>query len=106
MSGSGGGGWANEPSVDRCETLRETTTLNSPQKVVIASLKAGDLLEVTLTKQGKAPVVIALHQGQVAGTITSSIVQKLAECIDGGHNYVAEVIGLQGGACKVQIRAK
>jgi len=106
MSGSGGGGWANEPSVDTCETLRETTTLNSPQKAVINLLNVGNLLNVIVSKQGKAVVVLALYQGQVAGTITSSIIQKLAECIEGGHEYVAEVIELQGGACKVRIRAK
>lgn len=106
MSGSGGGGWANEPSVDTCVSLRETTTLNSPQKAVISSLSVGSLLDVTLSSQGKAVIVQALYQGQVAGTITSSIIQKLAECINGGHQYVAEVIDVKGGACKVRIRAK
>lgn len=106
MSGSGGGGWANEPSVDTCAALRETTTLNSPQKGVINALNVGSLLDVTLHTQGKAVIVQALYHGQVAGTITSSIIQKLAECINGGHVYVAEVIELKGGACKVRVRAK
>ena len=106
MSGSGGGGWASEPTVDTCATLREITTLNSPQRAIIVLLHVGDLLDVTVSTQGKAVIVQALYQGQVAGTITSSIIQKLAECINGGHIYVAEVIELNGGACKVRIRAK
>lgn len=106
MSGSGGGGWANEPTVDTCATLREITTLNSPQKAVINLLSVGSLLDVILSMQGKAAVVQALYESQVAGTITSSIIQKLAECINEGHQYVAEVIDLKGGACRVRIRAK
>jgi len=64
------------------------------------------VLDVTVNKTGKAVTIEALFNGQVAGTITSSIIQSLAECMEKGYEYVAEVIDVQGGACRVHIRVK
>jgi hypothetical protein len=106
MSGSGGGTWVNEPT-DDCATLAQFTTLNSPNQAVLKKLKKGDLLEISVRQAGKAVVVEAAYKGEVAGTITSSINQRLAECIDKGSNYVAEVReDVKGGACKVHVHAK
>lgn len=106
MSGSGGGTWIDQPS-DDCTRLSQQTTLNSPNRSVLGQLKKGDVLDVQVNKQGKGVVVEALHEGQVAGTITSSIIQRLAECVEKGHEYVAEVIDhVQGGACRVHVRSK
>lgn len=106
MSGSGGGSWINQPG-NSCQALSELTTLNSPQKSVINQLKKGNILEIRVNKVGKAVIVEAVFNGQVAGTITSSIIQRLAECIEEGYEYVAEVIeNVQGGACRVQVRVK
>jgi hypothetical protein len=106
MSGSGGGGWDREPK-DDCATLTEFTTLNSPNQAVLKKLKKGDVLEITVRQAGKAVIVEALYQGEVAGTITSSIIQRLAECMEKGFKYVAEVgEEVKGGACKVHVRVK
>ena len=105
MSGSGGGTWIDQPG-DSCETLSQQTTLNSPNRAVLNQLNKGTVLEVSVNKTGKAVTIEALHNGQVAGTITASIIQRLAECIEKGYQYVAEVIDVQGGACRVQIRVK
>jgi hypothetical protein len=91
---------------ESCETLSQQTTLNSPNKSVLSQLKKGDILDVRVSKSGKAIIVEAVYKGQVAGTITSSIIQKLAECVDQGYEYVAEVVDIQGGACKVHVRVK
>jgi hypothetical protein len=59
-----------------------------------------------VTDIGTTVVVQAMYNSEVAGTITSSIIQRLAECVEKGFQYVAEVIENQGGACKVRVRAK
>ena len=105
MSGSGGGTWVDQPS-DDCATLSQQTTLNSPNRTVLGQLKKGDLLDVRVNKAGKGVVVEAVHNGQVAGSITSSIIQHLAECIEKGYEYVAEVVDVQGGACRVHVHLK
>jgi hypothetical protein len=106
MSGSGGGGtWADErPS--SCDSLSVVTTLNSPNKDVLKGIKPKDVLDIIVVKQNNAVVVQALHNGNVAGSVTATIVQKLAECVDEGYNYVADVIEIEGGACKIRIHVK
>ena len=105
MSGSGGGTWVDQPG-DSCATLSQQTTLNSPNRTVLSQVAKGSVLDVTVNKTGKAVTIEALFNGQVAGTITSSIIQSLAECMEKGYEYVAEVIDVQGGACRVHIRVK
>jgi hypothetical protein len=107
MSGSGGGGgaWNDQPR-DDCSALSQSTTLNSPNRAVISQLRKGDLLDVQANKTGKAVIVEALYNGQVAGSITSSVIQFLAECMQKGYKYVAEVIEIKGGACRILVRPK
>lgn len=105
MSGSGGGTWIDQPT-DDCARLAQQTTLNSPDKAVLGRLQKGDVLDVRVTKVGKGVIVEALRNGQVAGSITSSIIQRLAECVEKGYEYVAEVIDVQGGACRIHVRLK
>lgn len=105
MSGSGGGSWTT-PTGDSCERLTSETTLTSPDRAVISQLNVGTPLEVEVDNSGARPVVRAVYQGQVAGSITSSIIQRLVECIDDGHQYVAEVLSVQGGTCRVRVRLR
>jgi hypothetical protein len=105
-SGGGGGGWVSEPT-DDCAKLSEVTTLNSPDKEVLKTIEKKDVLDIRLRPSGKSAIVEALHEGRVAGTITSSITQRLAECMEKNFEYVAEVIeDVKGGACKVRVRSK
>jgi hypothetical protein len=80
--------------------------LNSPKRAVLSRIRKGDLLEIRINKAGPAPIVEALHNADVAGTITSSIIQQIAECVEQGYEYVAEVLEVQGGACRVQVKPK
>ena len=105
MSGSSGGPWTT-PTGDSCDRLTSETTLTSPNRDVISQLNKGMLLDVEVDKSGARPVVRAMLNGQVAGSITSSIIQKLVECIDNGYSYVAEVISVQGGTCRVRVRVR
>ena len=76
MSGGGGGSWTT-PTGDSCERLTSETTLTSPDRAVISRLSAGELLDVEVDSSGASPVVRAVYQGQIAGSITSSIIQKI-----------------------------
>jgi hypothetical protein len=105
VSGSGGGTWIDQPG-DSCAKLSQQTTLNSPNRTVLSQVTKGTVLDVAVNKTGKAVTIEALFNGQVAGTITASIIQSLAECMEKGYEYVAEVIDIQGGACRVHVRAK
>lgn len=42
-------------------------------------------------------IVEALYEGSIAGTITSTIFQRIADCIEKGFEYVAQVVEVQGG---------
>jgi hypothetical protein len=105
MSGSGGGTW-NPPMVDSCELLTSETTLTSPDRDVLSRLSKDVRLDVAVDNSGPRPVVRALYQGRIAGSITSSVIQKLVECIEGGYVYVAEVLSVDGGACRVRVRLR
>lgn len=105
MSGSSDSSWTT-PTGDSCDRLTSETTLTSPDRAVISQLSKGELLDVAVDSTGARPVVRAIKEGQIAGSITSSIIQKLAECIEGGYSYVAEVISIQGGTCKVRVRVR
>ena len=107
MSGSGGGPDWVTPTNNSCAKLSQQTTLNSPNQAVLKQLKKGDILEIRLRPAGTTAVVEAMRGNDVAGTITSSVIQRLAECIQQGFVYVAEVMeDIKGGACKVHVRAK
>jgi hypothetical protein len=107
MSGGGGGGGSWIPTNnDACETLTEILPLNSPVPTVLRGLSPGDILEIEARPTNNSVIVVALSQGAIAGTITSAIFQRIAECIDGGFEYVAEVLEIQGAVCKVRVRRK
>jgi hypothetical protein len=106
MSGSNGPGWDSQPT-DNCAVLSETTSLNSPNGSVISGLKKGDLLDVVVEKQNGVVLVRALRTGKVAGSVTSAIIQRLADCVESGYVYVAEVLeDVKGAVCKVRVRVK
>lgn len=107
MSGGGGGGGDWIPTNnDSCEKLTEVLPLNSPNPAVLRQLKLGDILDIESRTAGSSVAVVALFKGTVAGTITSAIFQRIAECIEGGFEYVAVVLELQGAVCKVRVRLK
>jgi hypothetical protein len=90
MSGGGGGGsdtWRPEPKPgprpkgkgenggggippDPCN-ITETTTLNSPNRTIVASLRAGDTLAVVFQAGPPQRLVAEQSPGVVAGSITS-----------------------------------
>lgn len=97
--GDGGGG---DPS-DECD-IHERTRLNSPDRTVLATLRVEDVLRLRL-ENGPPVVLLALDsRGRPAGSITSSRLPQIIQCIRQGRTYQADVLALNGAICEVQIR--
>lgn len=108
MSGSSGstGGIGFSTGASSCESLVISTQLNSPKPAVVAQINVGDTLEVTIQQVGAAAAVVALYRGQLAGGLASPDLQKLRECLAGGTQYVATVVGKNDGQVTVRISAR
>ena len=106
MSGNGPNSNWIPPNTDACETLTQTLPLNSPDPSVLRRLSRGDRLDVGSSRLNGSVIVQALYQGQIAGTITSTIFQRIAGVIEQDYEYVAVVLEVNGGACKVKIQLK
>lgn len=104
MSGSGGGGGYNPPKTVDCATLSITTSLASPDPAVIAGLSPGDILDIQLIPPA-GPVRAITSTGLVAGAIAPSDLATLVQCISDGYNYVGRVISVNGGNCRISIKA-
>mgnify|MGYP001300122390 CR=1 FL=1 len=105
MSGSSGaGGSINRPSENEdCANLVINTNLASPKADVIATLKEGDELKVqAATTQGP---IQALRGNSVAGNIVTREQVRLLNCLNEGTEYIAEVLSITGGQCKIQVHA-
>ena len=76
MSGSGGGDWTTPPG-DSCERLTSETALTSPDRAVVSQLNTSALLDVKVDRSGARPIVRAMYKGKIAGSITSSIIQRI-----------------------------
>lgn len=103
MSGSGGGGGGGFDNTD-CSSLQLRTTLSSPKSAVLKTLKKNDQLIVELQKRSGKPIVVArTDKGQEAGSITSSGLAKLIECLQQNHPFKAVVVSVDGGGCVVDV---
>ena len=116
MSGSGGGrrgggGGGGGVERTRCEDLFEQTTLNSPNAAVLKALKVDEVLNVQVKPNtgGAGPSVVAVTtkpNPQIAGAITSATAPRLIDCISKKFKYIAVVLEVKGGLCKVEIRPR
>lgn len=123
MSGGGGGGgnWRPEPkapvsqpigggagegggiSGDPC-VISDVTSLNSVSPVALHGIRPGYILNVVFLVGPPQRLVVQDFSGQIVGSITSRSMLQIIECIQGGRNYVAKVLGIQGGSCQVRIQ--
>jgi hypothetical protein len=124
MSGSsnGGGDWRPAPKMpvrepaqqgggddgsgisDTC-AIHEKTTLNSVDRTVLATLRVGVVMDVVFDS-GPPHRLIAQLNGAFAGSITSPSMLQFIQCIQGGKQYVADVIAIQGGTCQVVVHPR
>lgn len=103
-SSIGGGGVPQKRGgTDACERLHFETALMSPQPAT-STLSVGDVLELRLGQQQNRPIVEVINgSGVLLGTITSAHVTTLIECMQRGHRFVADVIRMLSGTCRVTV---
>lgn len=105
MSGSGGGGGGGGGSdyAPSCAALKFEAQLTSPQPTVVATLKAGDMLDIDVATINGQVVVRVLKNGQVAGGLAGPDATRLRNCIEQGHDYKAIVKTINGGQVRVEV---
>ena len=101
VGGAGGGGIAGGDGGANPCMFTELAVLASPNAQVIGNLVVGTILSVVL--QENPLRVVALHQGAIAGSITSARLADIIECIRRGQVYEATVTQSAGGLVRVEI---
>ena len=124
MSGSGSGEWrpvvpprpdkqtrsdSSDPNggapTDACD-ITEVTTLSSPNRMIVSTLRVGDILDLEL-RLGPPRQLLAKRGDQVAGSITSPKSAQIIQCISReGRAYVAVVRTIRSGLCNVEIQSR
>lgn len=101
---AGGGSAADTGDTDNCTRLTFPAVLSSPEPTVVDTLVVGQLLNVVLNDRGGVRIAeLQTADGRLAGTLTTSL-PELFRCIDRGNSYVAEILSIDGGAVRVQVR--
>jgi len=106
MSGGKGGDYTPIGPPDRCEKLKVETALQSPNPDVVGKLRKSDVLQLQLEPVGDRHAVLVLKDTEVAGSLVFPSLQRLVECMQAGHIFVAEVVSISGPACRLQVRTQ
>ena len=104
--GIGGGGVMPHPIKEEgnaCLNLVIITNLASVDDNVLNKIQVGDILPVE-TQSVDGPVVV-LKDGDILGTVLSSYLIRLLNCMNDGTEYKAEVIKVEDAICQVKISA-
>ena len=98
-TGDGGGG---EP--DPCAIV-EATNLNSVDRSVLATVRAGDVLQVVFLVGPPRRLIAQTSAGGVVGSITSPSMLQLIVCItQSGRQYQATVLSIRGALVQVEVK--
>jgi hypothetical protein len=85
--------------------LTKEVILSSPDPAVISTLSVGTFLILAFESGSDNRVILAVtSDGRIAGSVTGEA--GLRSCMLDGFEYVAEVLSIHGGSCKIRIRAK
>jgi hypothetical protein len=110
MSGGGGGGgrasgFAASGDGGDCGELSFQAALQSVQPDAVEDLSVGEILDVALRTDGHPPVIeVRTAEGAVVGALIQRV-PELLRCIQDGFQYVAEVLHIEGGHVRVEVRA-
>lgn len=106
--GDGGGGGFGFPDQSAagvsCADLRFDVVLSDPIPAVVEDLDVGDVLEVELQTEPHRRIAVLDDEGDVAGAIATQQFDRLLECLQAGEEYEAEVLSIEGGAIRVDVR--
>lgn len=98
----GGGGGGPLP----CAGLSFETYLAAPRPELVPTLTAGSQLRLRLDDGGQA-ILADAPDGRVAGAIVpaADVMDRLADCIEQGNQFMAVVLAVSGGLVRVHVRA-
>lgn len=88
---------------DACMDLVIITNLASVNDDVLKKVKEGEVLPVAA--QGADGPVVVIKDDEVLGTVLSSKLVQLLNCMNGGTEYEAEVLKIEDAICQVKISA-
>ena len=88
---------------DACLNLVIITNLASVDAEVLKKVDEGNVLPVE-AQSADGPVVV-MKDDEVLGTVLSSKLVQLLNCMNGGTEYVAEVLKIDDALCQVKISA-
>jgi hypothetical protein len=97
--GTGNGGPPQAP--DPC-IITETTNVNSPDPAIVTTLVVGEVLDVVLDQGPPVRVLVRKGTGTL-GSITSSHMRQLIDCLRNQRRYSATVLTVRGGMVQVRI---
>ena len=92
------------PDDARCDQLRFSTNLASPDEDVLTTLDVGAVLTVGLERMpmGDAPRVVASVGESAAGAIVTRL-QTLIRCLQEGYSFSATVQYIDDGIVRVEV---
>ena len=104
MGGSGSSGDGKRPTLNSlgkdCDDIVIVAYLQSPSATVLSRIRVGMLLPVIYFDN---KVLVIDEDSEIVGAIGGVNMAKLARCITKNHQYVAEVLLITGGKCKIKI---
>lgn len=102
MAGSsqGAGGGTGGSAISSCRNVNQYVDLVSP-KPAIENISEGDVLRVVIRGES---VLVVTEDREPVGAISEIWTGDLIDCIEQGYSYEAEVLVLDGGTCRVNVR--
>lgn len=88
---------------DACINLEFVTTLASVKDEALEKVVVGEILPV-VAQTADGPVVV-MKDDEIVGTVLSSRLVLLLDCMNGGTEYEAKVLEKSDAICKVKINA-
>jgi len=86
-----------------CSNVIIRTQLFSPDREVLKKIKSGYQMEMKLS--GSNGPIVALFEGEVAGTIITKDLLQLITCMNSGFKFIAIVRSIDSGACAITIKS-
>ncbi|RYE31228.1 MAG: hypothetical protein EOP48_31570 [Sphingobacteriales bacterium] len=102
MSGSSDYSFDQSAKPKNCEDIVLRTQLASPDPDVVADLSIGYILRIHLFS-AVGPLQALTADNRVAGAILTSNPGLLINCINGGTEFQAKVLSINGGDCQISI---
>lgn len=102
-TGGGTGGGVIDDGV-ACDELTFSAALQSVQPEAVEGLALGEVLRVRLRSEGTPPVIEVRTAAQVLVGALIQRVPELLRCLQQDYEYVAEVISIDDGHVRVEVR--